>query len=90
MEDIDASDPDSGPVRDSKEGGLDELEEMEDGVGEGGHELQCSGAPLPKPFGQAFGNHWGIASGQGLVWQYQVLVDLVSPLSWSKVSLVVG
>ena len=30
-EDIDAWYPDSGPVRDSKEGGLDELEEVEDG-----------------------------------------------------------
>ena len=27
-------------VRDSKEGGLDELEEVEDGVGEGGWESQ--------------------------------------------------
>ena len=40
VEDIDASYPDSGSVRDSKEGGLVELEEVEDGVGEGGWELQ--------------------------------------------------
>ena len=33
-EKIEASYPDSGPVGDSKEGGLDELEEVEDGVGE--------------------------------------------------------
>ena len=39
-EDINALCPDSGSVRDSKEGGLDELEEVEDRVGEGGQELQ--------------------------------------------------
>ena len=33
-EDIEASYPDSGSVMDSKEGGLEELEEVEDGVGE--------------------------------------------------------
>ena len=38
--DIDASYSDSGSVRDSKEGGPDKLEEVEDGVGEGGQELQ--------------------------------------------------
>ena len=68
MEDINASYPDSSPVRDSKEGGPDELEEVEEGVGEGGQELQCSRAPLPKHFGQVFGNCWGIASGWGLIW----------------------
>ena len=40
VEDINASYPDSGSVRDSKEGGPDELEEVEDGVGEGGQKLQ--------------------------------------------------
>ena len=35
VEDIDASYPDSSPVRNSKAGGPDELEEVEDGVGEG-------------------------------------------------------
>ena len=68
VEDIDASYPDSGPVRDSKEGGPDELEEVKHGVGEGGQELQCSGATLLKHFGQVFGNCWGIVSGQGLIW----------------------
>ena len=56
-EEIEASYPDSGSVRDSKEGGLDESEEVEDGVGEGGQKLQCIGAPLPKHFGHVFGNH---------------------------------
>ena len=83
-EDIDASYPDSGSVRDSKEGGLDEIEVVEDGIGEGGWELQCRGAPLPKHFDQVLGNHWGSAFGWGLVWQYQVLVDSVSPLSSQK------
>ena len=55
-EEIEASYPDSGPVRDSKEGGPDESEEVEDGVGEGGWKLQCIGAPLPKHFGHVFGN----------------------------------
>ena len=39
-EDIDASYPDSGSVRDSKEGSADELEEVEDGVNEGSQESQ--------------------------------------------------
>ena len=57
MEKIEASYPYSGQVRDSKEVDLDESEEVEDGVGEGGQKLQCIGAPLPKHFGQVFGNH---------------------------------
>ena len=56
-EEIEASYPDSSPVRDSKEGDPDELEEVEDGVGEGGQKLQCIRAPLPKHFGHVFGNH---------------------------------
>ena len=40
VEDIDASYPDSGSVRDSKEGGQDELEQVEDGAGEGGWKSQ--------------------------------------------------
>ena len=39
-EDINASYPDSGSVKDSKEGGLDELEEVEDGAGDGGQKSQ--------------------------------------------------
>ena len=50
---------------DSREGGPEESEEVEDGAGEGGRDSSFSGAPLPKHLGQASGNHWGIASGQG-------------------------
>ena len=64
-----------------KKGGLDELEEVEDEVDDRGQESQCRGPPLPKHFSQVFGNHWENASGWGLNWQYQVLVDLVPPLS---------
>ena len=39
-EDIDALFSDSGSVRDSNEGSLDRLEEVKDGAGEGGQELQ--------------------------------------------------
>ena len=63
MEDRDASYPDS--VMDSKEGGPEEPEEVEDKVGEGGWELLLSGAPLPKHFGQVLGTSWGVVSGWG-------------------------
>ena len=78
-EETEASYPDSGSVRDSKEGGSDELEEVEDGVGKGGQKQQ-TGAPLPKHLGHVVGNLCGVSSVWGLVWQYQVLVDLVSPI----------
>ena len=89
-EDIEASYPDLGSVMDSKEGGLEESEEVEDGAGEGGQESLLSGAPLPKHFGQGLGTCWGVASGQGPSWQYQVLMHSVSPLSWSELSQVMG
>ena len=54
-EETEASYPDSGSIRDSKEGGPDELEEVEDGVGKGGWKLQM-GAPLPKHLGHMVGN----------------------------------
>ena len=60
--------PDSGSVRDSREGGSDELEEVEDGVGKGGWKLQ-TGAPLPKHLGHVIGSLCGVSSIQGLVWQ---------------------
>ena len=50
VNEIEASYPDSSPVRDSKEGGLDESEELEDGVGEGGWKSECIGTPLTKTF----------------------------------------
>ena len=69
-EDIKASYLDLGLVMDSKEGCVEESEEVEDRVGEGGWESLMSGAPLPKHFGQVLGTHWGVASGQGPSWQY--------------------
>ena len=54
-EETETSYPDSGSVGDSKEGGSNESEEVEDGVGEGGWKLQM-GAPLPKHFGHVVGN----------------------------------
>ena len=47
-EEIEASYPDSGSVRDSKEGGPEESEEIEDGVGEGGWASILIGIPLPR------------------------------------------
>ena len=46
-EEIEASYLDSSSVRDSKEGGLEEAEEIEDGVGEGGQASILIGTPLP-------------------------------------------
>ena len=40
--------PDSGLVMDSKEGGPEESEEVEDGAGEGGWDSHFSGTPLPR------------------------------------------
>ena len=54
-EETEASYPDSGSVKDSKEGGPDESEEVEDGVGKGDQKLQM-GAPLPKHLGHVVGN----------------------------------
>ena len=68
-EETKASYPDSGSVRNSREGGPDESEEVEYGVGEGGLKLQ-TGAPLPKHLGHVKGSLWGVSSVQGLVWQY--------------------
>ena len=82
-DETEASYPDSGSVRNSREGGSDELEEVEDGVGEGGLKLQ-TGAPLSKYQGHVMGSLWGVSSVWGLVWPYQVLVDLVSLWSQSQ------
>ena len=54
-EEIEPSYPDSGAVRDSKEGGPNESEEVEDRVGKGGLKLQMR-APLPKHFSHVVGN----------------------------------
>ena len=66
-EETKASYPDSSLVRDSREGGSNELEEVEDGVGEGGLKLQ-TGEPLPKHLGHVIGSLWGVSSVWGLVW----------------------
>ena len=50
VEDIDASYPDLGSVSDSKEGSLDELEEVEDRVGEGGWEFAMQWGIPPQIF----------------------------------------
>ena len=53
LEDMEASYPDSGSVIDSKEGGLEESEEVEDGAGEGGCDSHFSGTP-PQTFRPGF------------------------------------
>ena len=65
LEDMEVSYMDSGSVIDSKNGGLEESEEVEDRTGEGGQDSCFSGAPLPKHLGQVSGNCGGIASGWG-------------------------
>ena len=65
-EETKASYPDSSLVRDSRDGGSNELEEVEDGVGEGGQKLQV-GAPLPKHWGHVVGNLCGASSVLGLI-----------------------
>ena len=62
---MDASYPDLGSINDSKEGGLEGLEEVREGAGEGGHESIFGGAPLPKYLGKVSGNCCGVASQQG-------------------------
>ena len=89
-EDMEASYPDSGSVNDSREGGPEESEEVEEGAGEGGQDSSFSEAPLPKHLGKVAGNHWGIVSGQGPICQYLVLMDSVCLLSWSELSKVFG
>ena len=60
---MEASYLDSGLVIDSREGGLEESEEVEDGAGEGGWDSSFSQASLLKHLGQVSGNHWGLVSG---------------------------
>ena len=68
-EETKASYLDSGSVRDLRDGGSNELEEVEDGVGKGGQKLPI-GAPLPKHLGHVVSNLCGISSVQELVCQY--------------------
>ena len=76
-EDMEASYPDSGSVNNSNEGGLEELEEVREGGGEGGHDSILSGTPLPKHLGQVSGNHCGVASKWGPTCQYQIQMDSI-------------
>ena len=77
VEETKASYPDSGSVKDSRDSGSDESEEVIEGVGDGGLKLQVE-APLPKHLGQVIGHLWGISSSLGPVCQYQVLMDSLS------------
>ena len=61
VEETEALYPDSRSVRDSKDGIPDELEEVVNGVGDGGLKLQV-GAPLPKHQGHVVGHLWGATS----------------------------
>ena len=65
-EETEASYPNSSLVRDSRDGGSDESEEMEDGVCKGGQKLQV-GAPLPKHWGHVIVNLCGASSILGLI-----------------------
>ena len=66
VEETEALYPDSGSVRDSRDGSPDELEEVVNVVGNGGLKLQV-GAPLPKHQGHVVGHLWGAASVLGFV-----------------------
>ena len=60
---MEASCPNSDSVNDCREGGLEELEEVKEGAGEGGWDSSFGGAPLLKHLGQVSGNCCGSASG---------------------------
>ena len=64
-EDMEASYPDLGSVKDSNEGGMEELEEVREGAGEGGHASILGETPLPKHFGNVPGNLCVVASKWG-------------------------
>ena len=67
-EETKASYPDSGSVRDSRDGGSNESDKVEDRVGEGGQKLPIK-APLPKHLSEIVGNLSGVSSIWGLVCQ---------------------
>ena len=52
---MEASYLDSGPANDSRDGGSEESEEVEEKASEGGQDSSFSGAPLPKYLGQVSG-----------------------------------
>ena len=74
VEEIKASYPDSGSVKDSRDNSPNQSEEVIEGVGDGGLKLQVE-APLPKHLGHVIGHLWGIFSSLGPVCQYRVLMD---------------
>ena len=71
-EDIEAPYPDLGSVNDSKEGVPEELEEVREGAGEGGHASILGETPLPKHLGNVSGNLCSVAFKLGPTCQYQV------------------
>ena len=77
VEETEALYPDSGSVKDSRDGGPSELEEVVKGVGNGGEKLQV-GTLLPKHLGHVIGHLWGASSSLGPACIYQVLMDLLS------------
>ena len=81
VEETEASYPNYGTVKDSRESGPNASEEVIEEVGDGGLKLQV-GAPLPKDLGHVIGHLWGISSSLEPVCRYQVLMDLLS--IWSK------
>ena len=61
---MEASYPDLGSVKDSNDRGQEELEEVREGAGEGGHASILGEIPLPKHLGNVTGNLCGVASKQ--------------------------
>ena len=83
-EETEASYPDSSLVRDSREGGSNESEEVEDCVGEGGLKLQ-TGAPLPKHLGHVIWSPGGLSIS--MVTVTKSLTVHPWSLSWALVHL---
>ena len=69
VEETEASYPNSGSVKDSRDGGPNESEEVVEGVDDGGLKLQV-GAPLPKHLGHVIGHLWRASSSLGPVCRY--------------------
>ena len=65
VEETEASYPDSGSVRDSRDGSPDESEEVVHGASDGDLKLQVW-APLPKHQGHVVGHLWGPPQFWGL------------------------
>ena len=66
VEETEASYPNSGSVKDSRDGSPNESEEVVKGVGDGGLKLQV-GAPLPRHLGHVIGHLWISSSSLGPV-----------------------